>query len=155
MKAEKRIKKKYIDYSCGFPVVLINVPEIFILGEWVNEIDYEQLAKKILQHLAFQAFPLTGYEVKFIRHYFQMTTRQFSSLFHVAHTAITKWESHQDSSAQINWGTELAIRLFILDKFYKHPKEFHKNYQTLSVLDFSKNKEPNEIEFDLKELKIA
>ena len=155
VKRKRRIRKSYIDYSCGFPISLVNVPEVFMLGEWVLDIDYNQLAKVVLRSLVFQAFPLTGCEVKFIRHYFEMTTGEFSAHFHVAHTAVTKWEGYGDAIAQINWGTELAIRLFVLDRLLKHSKEFRKNYQKISVLDFSKNNVPVEPQFDFEELKIA
>lgn len=155
MKEQRRIKKKHIDYSCGFPVVLINVPEIKVLNEWIIDIDYDILAKTILNHLIYQKSPLTGNEIRFIRHYFQMTTRQFSALFHIAHTAVTKWEKFGDSSAKILWSTELAIRLFLLEKLSPGSKIFYSNYQNLRLIDFT-NQDKSEITLDVKkELKAA
>lgn len=150
MKQEKKIKKKHIDYSCGFPIILINVPQIKIQNEWIPDINYDQLAKKVLQKLCFKAFPLTGNEIRFIRHYFQMTTRQFAALFHIAHTAVTKWESYGDKLANISWGTELAIRLFIIDKFAEKPKEFQRDYHMIIDLEFSKYHSDGKFCFDIQ-----
>lgn len=134
---ERKIKKKHVDYSCGFPVVLLNVPVIKIHGKQVLDIDNDALAKNILLLLYKKAEPLTGNEVRFIRYYFGITLRDFARRLGVKHSAIVKWEKKQDHSASITWGIEKDIRLFILDKLCKSNKDFRDGYKALEEMHAS------------------
>jgi len=134
---ERKVKKKHIDYSCGFPVVLLNVPMVKILDDWLPDINYDKLAKLVLLVLAKKRMPLTGSEIRFIRYYFEMTVREFARRLGVKHTAVVKWESKQDHDASVTWGIEKDIRLFILDKLCKSNKAFRDSYKELDVMQGS------------------
>lgn len=131
---ERKIKKKHIDHSCGFPVVLLDVPMVKIHGDWVLDVNYDELAKTVLLYLCKKPFPLTGNEVRFIRYYFNITMRDFAQRFGVKHPAVVKWEEKKDKFASITWGIEKDIRLFILDKFCKSNKDFRTGYKALDEL---------------------
>ncbi|MBS0654330.1 MAG: hypothetical protein JSR46_01005 [Verrucomicrobia bacterium] len=128
---ETKIKKKHIDYSCGFPVVLLNVPMIKLLGEWVVDINYDSLAKAVLLLLSKKSMPLTGNEIRFIRTYFGMTLREFSERLGVKHSAVVKWENTKDCFATITWGIEKDLRLFVLDHLCSSHKDFRESYKAL------------------------
>lgn len=131
---ERKVKKKHIDYSCGFPVILLHVPMVKISGEWIVDIDYEALAKAILLHLAKKPQPFTGNEIRFIRYYFGLNVRHFGHRFGVKHSAVLKWEQKQDLSACITWGIEKDIRLFIIDKLCQSNKVFRDSYKELELV---------------------
>jgi transcriptional regulator with XRE-family HTH domain len=128
---QKKIKKKHIDYSCGFPVVLLNVPMVKIHDDWVLDINYDDLAKTVLLFLSKKPLPLTGNEIRFIRYYFGITMREFAHRLGVKHPAIVKWEEKMDQFATVTWGIEKDIRLFILDKLCRSNKDFREGYKAL------------------------
>lgn len=131
---DKKFKKKLIDYSCGFPVILLNVPMRKIQNEWVLDINYDDLAKTVLLYLCKKPLPLTGNEIRFIRYYFNLTIREFAHRCGVRHPAIVKWEDKNDRTASITWGIEKDIRLFILDNLCKSNKDFRMGYKELEKL---------------------
>ena len=128
---ERKIKKKHIDYSCGFAVILLNVPMIKIHEEWVIDLNYDALARSVLVFLAQKVSPLTGNEIRFVRHYFGLTIRDFASRFGVKHPTVLKWEQKKDIAANITWGIEKDIRLFVLDKLCGSNKAFRQGYKAL------------------------
>ena len=130
----KKMKKKHVDYSCGFPVVLLNVPMVKVQDEWVLDINYDDLAKTVLLYLSKKPVPLTGNEIRFIRYYFSITMREFAHRLGVKHPAIVKWEDKKDQFAAITWGVEKDIRLFILDKLCASNKDFREGYKELEEL---------------------
>lgn len=141
---EKKLKKRHIDYSCGFPVVLLNVPMVKIQDEWVLDINYDDLAKTVLLYLSKKPIPLTGNEIRFIRYYFSITMREFAMRLGVKHPAIVKWEEKKDRFAAVTWGTEKDIRLFILDKLCKSNKDFREGYKELEHLHTLSKSSTNE-----------
>ncbi|MCE5319002.1 MAG: hypothetical protein LLG04_16770 [Parachlamydia sp.] len=131
---ERKIKKKHIDYSCGFPVVLLNVPLVKVHDSWIPDINYDALAQTVLLSLAKKNKTLTGNEIRFIRYYFDLNVRDFAHRFGVKHPSVVKWEGKKDLRADITWGIEKDIRLFILDKLCRSHKEFRESYQFLEEI---------------------
>ncbi len=124
----KKIQKSYVDYGFGFAVKIINAPLVKIQGEWVLDINFEKYEKVILLALAFKPTRLTGNEIKFIRHHFEMDLKSFGKRFgDVAHSAVIKWEKFKDKPTNMNWATEKDVRLAIAYKF--KPKTFQKTYE--------------------------
>ena len=126
-----KIQKHFIDYGCGFPVILKNVPMIQVRGVWTPDINYAELHKAVLHALANKPVRLTGNEIKFIRHYFEWTLTQFGEYFDVSHPAVLKWEAAGDDVPPIKWSIERDIRLFILDRLKETPKQIGELYQGL------------------------
>lgn len=146
---QSKIQKRYIDYSLGFPVVLLNVKMIKIRGEWALKINYNEYQESVLNLLAYKPAKLTGSEVQFIRKHFGMTIRDFAKRFSIKHPAVIKWEKTKDNATKMAWATEKDIRLFILDELKKRAFELHKLYQILKV----EAREPTQpIKVDMEEL---
>ncbi|HLD73887.1 MAG TPA: hypothetical protein VJB34_03195 [Bdellovibrionota bacterium] len=128
---QTKIQKRYMDYSLGFPVVLLNAPMIKVRGQWALHVNYNAYQEIILNLLAYKSAKLTGSEVQFIRKHFQMTMRAFAERFSIKHPAVIKWEKKKDKATKMAWTTEKDIRLFILDKLEKRTAELHKLYKIL------------------------
>lgn len=113
----------------GFPIRLINVPMKKKFGEWVIDINFNHLQIVVLRLLALKLNLLKGAELRFIRHYFEMSTHTFAKLFGVTHAAVLKWENEE---SKMNFGTEIWIRLYILDHLKVSDKEFRRSYLKLN-----------------------
>lgn len=115
----------FVYHGLGFPIRLINVPMKKVFGEWALDINFNQLHLNVLLILVKKPTPLSGKEVRFIRHYLEMSTHTFSKLFGVTHTAVLKWENEERKMAT---GTEICVRLHVLDHLKVTDKEFRKIY---------------------------
>ncbi len=113
---ERKTVKSYTDRGFGFPVILRHVPMIKAFGKWTPDINYKQLERSVLLALVHKPARLTGGEVRFIRHYFQLTLQEFGECFDVRHTAVMKWEKCGPAPTRMDWTTEKDIRLFVLDR---------------------------------------
>ena len=105
---------------------------IKVRGTWTPNVDYNALAKGVLVAMAAHPARLTGREVRFVRHYFEMTLQQFAERFGVSHPAVLKWEKAGARQANLTWGTEKDLRLFILDSLGAKAKEIADTYRSLA-----------------------
>ena len=144
-----KIQKEYIDYGCGFPIKLINVPMIYVRDIWTPNIKYNTYMEAVSKILAEKLSRLTGNELHFIRGYFEMTLQMFAKRFSVSHVAVLKWEKMENKPTSMNWATEKDIRLFILSKIGSRSKEFVTLYE---ALEEEKNSATKTIELDAQEL---
>lgn len=135
MKDKKR--ETFIFEGLGFPIKLINVPMRKVLGEWVIDINMNQLMLVVLGSLVRKPTTLTGDELSFIRSYLDMTTTAFGKAFGVSHVAVLKWESGKN---RISPSLEVCIRLYVLDHLRAKDKEFRALYKELSLQNLSKDK---------------
>jgi hypothetical protein len=113
---ERRIQGEYEDHRYGFPVILRQVPMIKVRGEWVPELNANHLRWAVLLALAHKPGPLTGSEVRFLRHWMELTAVAFGESVGVSHAAVLKWEKAGDGAAKIAPGTEFRLRFLILEK---------------------------------------
>ncbi|MCB0367643.1 MAG: hypothetical protein H6624_04670 [Bdellovibrionaceae bacterium] len=128
--AEKKIKKSHIDYGFGFPVVLLDAPFRKVQGKWVLDLNFEKYEKAVLMALTHKPARLSGNEVKFIRHSFEMTQKAFAKRFgDGTHPAVIGWEKQGDKPTNMSWSTEKDIRLFIVDNL--NPSRLRKAYAEL------------------------
>ena len=129
---EQKVRKKYIDETLGFPVILMDVPMRKTRGTWVPNINYQAFKTSVLHLLAFKPSRLSGAEVKFIRHTFEMSTEAFGERFgDVSHPAVLKWEKKGQAASDMNWSTEKDIRMEILRFLNEKPKEIVGLYESL------------------------
>ncbi len=109
--------KNYKFEGFGFPVVFDELPAVKVLGELVPDVDFDQYAKPLIEHIcAHQDVPLSGNQVKFIRNYFGMSLREFAKMLNVTHQSVMRWESRLRSSASIDVNTELVMRIIIIKR---------------------------------------
>jgi len=71
-------RETFVYEGLGFPVLLVNVPMRKAYGEWIMDIDFEQLQKVAMLALAKKNASLSGREIRSIRHYLNMSTHKFA-----------------------------------------------------------------------------
>lgn len=128
-----KIEKFYLYEGLGFPIQLINVPMIYIRGEFILDIDFNHLQNAVLLHLCYKKTPLTGNEIKFIRKYFSLNKTAFGRLFGYSHSAVVKWESQENHFARIAPTAEIYLRLYILSFLQKEPVDFKELYEEIRI----------------------
>ena len=135
---ETKKVKRFIYEGLGFPVVLRNVSLVKKRGVWTPAIDYNKLQKAVLLALTHKPVVLTGYEVHFIRTYFEMTLENFGKRFGVTHVAVLTWEKAGNKLAKINPATELCIRLYILEKLNTSNAIFREAFREFDIEGIAK-----------------
>lgn len=150
----KKIKTKTLIYKgLGFPIKLIDVPMKKIFGEWVLDIDMTELQLVVLRALMYKPIRLAKEELKFIRHFLNMTTTKFGKIFGVRHSAVVQWEN---GNRNISPSIELCVRLYVFDHLRAKDKEFRNLYnEIMEHLSQKVDKEFPPIEVNGKDLKIA
>lgn len=128
---ERKVQKSFIDEGFGFKVHLLNVPMIKVRGAWTPDINYNELAKVVLQVLCHKPGRLSGAEIRFIRQHFEMTLQAFAERFCVTHVAVMKWERSKNKSTAMAWTTEKDIRLFALSKLTSKAAQIAELYAEL------------------------
>ena len=135
---ERKVQKTFVDNGFGFPVHLVNVPMVKVRGHWTPDIDYNKLAKAVLQAIAHKPSRLTGAEIHFVRQHFGLTLQQFAKRFGVSHVAVIKWEKNLGRVTVMNWATEKDIRLFVLLKLVPLSAEMISLYTSLEEIPSAK-----------------
>ena len=128
---ERKIQRVFIDYGFGFPIKLLNTPMIKVRGKWTPAINYNRLAKLVLEELCWKDSKLTGNEIKFIRQYFEMTLQSFAKRFYITHAGVIKWEKTKTKATEMAWTTEKDIRLFVVSNLGASSKEITELYEKL------------------------
>ena len=147
--SEKKIETLIYE-GLGFPIRLVNVPMRKAFGEWILDINFNQLQIVALLMLAKKETPLSGRELRFIRHYLRMSTHVFGKLLGVTHVAVLKWENEERKMAT---GTEIYIRLHVLDHLKVTDKQFRKIYLAFKPEIISKKcVEGNPLEIDAEKM---
>ncbi len=109
-----KIAKELIDQSLGFPVLLKSVPMKNVRGEWLPDLPLNEFQRVVLWILAHKASPLTGKQVRFIRHWLEKTQKEFAAMHDVTHAAVSKWEAKKHDPTGMSKPTEILLRLNVL-----------------------------------------
>lgn len=158
---KRKIQKTYVYDGLGFPIRLKNVPMVEIDGEYVMDINLNELQKVVLWMLCHKKKPLTGNEICFIRKYFALPAAEFGKLFAVTSSAVFKWEDHGDKLALVTPSTEQAIRLKVLEFLNSSPIEFKNLCESIELIRLAqyqeneKNMKYTPISIDAQELRVA
>jgi len=130
----------FIFEGLGFPIRLVNIPLKKRLGEWTMDIDFDMLQIAALNMLARKQTPLSGNEICFIIDYLRMSMRDFAKLFGVTHPAVAKWIKEE---VKMNPGTEVCLRLYILNYLKVNDKEFRQLYSTVNPENLASSEKTN------------
>ena len=130
-KMPRTVRSRFVLWGFGFPVTLLKVPMIRIWGDWTPDVDFQDLQHALLTKLVLRKSPLTGLEVRFIRHSFRLTLQAFALRFGVTHPAVIKWEQAGNRRTGMTWTTEKDLRLSIIEQQKGTPEEFLAAYQAL------------------------
>lgn len=128
---KERTEYDYVDYGCGFPVVL---DRVIVREEAYGEIpliDYDIFQRRVLELLVTKVSRLTGNEVRFIRQYFRYTLETFATLLKVSHPAVMKWEDHGDAPTSMSASTEILLRLIVQQRLESSGAKFIKTFRLL------------------------
>lgn len=120
----------------GFPIQLIDVPLRKILGEWVLDVNLNELQALVLKLLIRQVTPLQAEQVRFIRKYLEMTTTAFGEVFGVTHAAVLKWENGHLPSPPM----DVCIRLYVMERLHAKNSEFGKLFHEVSMAGLAEAK---------------
>lgn len=146
----------FVYEGLGIPVKLINVPMKKILGEWFIDVNMETLQRVVLEALIHKPFSLTGEELRYIRHYMEMSCADFGKILGVSHVAVVKWENEKNG---ISPALELYLRLHMMSYLRAKDKEFRALYNDLSLEKLSQSPKgkihPITIDATTEDLKIA
>src|SRR5579862_1206956 len=88
-------KETFIFNGLGFPIQLIDCPMKKVLGEWVIDINLNDLQLFVFKDLIHKPSNLTGREIRFMRKFMDLTTEEFGKKLGVTHAAVVKWEKEQ------------------------------------------------------------
>lgn len=149
MKETKR--ETFLYEGLGFPVLMINVPMKKMLGEWVMNINFSQLQKVAMLALVKKNGPLTGKQLRSIRHFLDLSTHRFADVLGVSHVAVLNWESEE---RKMNPDTEIHLRMYVLNYLKVTDKEFRKTYNQFDRKTFAKRRIEN-IPLEIDADKIA
>ena len=113
---ERRIEETYITEALGFPIIIKNVELRRFRDEWVPQIDWSHLQEMVLLAMAQKPVPLSGDEVRFVRHYMGMTLKEFAHHCGLkSHQAVMRWEKRGDNPTGMRKSTEIVLRIRILE----------------------------------------
>lgn len=147
--------KTFIFHGLGFPVTLINAPMRKVFGEWILDINMENLQLAIVRILVHKPSRLTRDELRFFRKYLSLTTTEFGKIFGVSHVAVLRWEKGQ---RKVNPAIEFYIRLYMLNHLRVKDKDLRDFYNKIPLekLSHAKVDKSDHLEIDVSEnLKIA
>jgi DNA-binding transcriptional regulator YiaG len=100
----------------GFPIQLVNWPHIEIDGELVPDVNYQKLEDLMFEMLPQKPTKLTGAEIKFIRHYMDMTQKQFAKWLEDETDAstIAVWEKADLEPTNMSKAMERSLRIQLI-----------------------------------------
>src|SRR5579862_2131773 len=108
----QRKKETFIYEGLGFPIELIDTPMKKVFGEWIIDIDMNELQKFVFKGLIHKPYPLTGKELRFMRKFLGMSTKEFGENLGISHATVVKWEKGQ---AKVGPTQEAYIRMFLFE----------------------------------------
>ena len=112
---KRKIEETYVTEALGFPITLRNVSMRQFRGDWVPEINWDRLQEVVMLALAHKPVPLSGNEVRFVRHFLGLTLKDFAHTCGMSsHQSVMNWESKEDKPTGMRKSTEILLRARIL-----------------------------------------
>ena len=148
----ERKKETFIFEGLGFPLELVDAPMKKVFGEWIIDIDMNELQLFVFKGLIHKPHPLTGKEIRFMRKFLEISTTELGKKLGVSHATVVKWEKGQ---AKISPMQESYIRLFLFECLKDH--EFLQLYKEITPekLAEGKNKKFPPLSVNPKQLRVA
>lgn len=104
-------QKNYVFNGLGFPVVLVDAPFRKTSYGPVLDVNSKRLQELVFEALIRKSARLSGAEVRFVRHYMELTQNTFADLLGVARSAVAKWESKDLGLTEMAPATETLLRI--------------------------------------------
>lgn len=107
--------KNYKWNGFGFPVIFAELPAAKIRGELVPDVDWTEVGRVLMTFICTQQeVPLSGSQIRFIRHGFQMSLREFAKFVGVKHQSVMRWEERKNQPAKVEAHIEIVLRIKVL-----------------------------------------
>ncbi len=146
-----KILDEYWAHELGLPILLKGVPVVYLEGNEVIDIDYEQLSETLFAALILKPYSLTGAEVRFMRFYMELTLEQLAAKLHVTHASVLTWEKCKNNPTKMTASTETMLRLFaakqgvkdhelievILDHFFEDKSAEQSGKRASTIVEFN------------------
>lgn len=146
----ERKRETFTYNGLGFPIVLVNAPLRKAYGEWIIDINFAQLQRLAMLAIAKKPIALMGKELRSIRHYLNMSMHELAKELGVSHVAIVHWENDE---RKMNAGTEIQLRLYLLNHLKVTDKEFRKTYNQFDRKALAKRHvESSPLEIDVEKI---
>ncbi len=127
---QRKTESEYITRLPGFPVLIRNAPFRRVRGDWALDLSPDRLRQAVLWALAHKPAPLTGSEVRYVRHWMELPLRDFAELCAMtSHQSVMKWESKEDQPTGMHRSTEILLRCRILEAL---PEEVWERFEVQS-----------------------
>ena len=148
----ERKKETFIYEGLGFPIELIDAPMKKVFGEWIIDIDMNELQLFVFRGLIHKPYPLTGKEIRFMRKFLELSTTELGKKFGVSHATVIKWEKAQ---AKISPMQESYMRLFLFECLKDH--ELIELYKEITPEKLAEGKHKKRPPFSVnpKQLRVA
>lgn len=132
--------KNYKWHGFGFPVIFSELPAMKVQGEWIPDVDFLRFARPVIEFICRdQELPLSGNQVKFIRHHLDMNLREFGQFMGVTHQSVMRWEKQGAGMARMEAHVELICRLKILKTLKTNTKAIERVLLRLENIDTFKS----------------
>lgn len=95
----------------GFPIILVNVSVKVEYGDEIPDVNFNRMQERLFQALLLKPSRLSGAEVKFLRHYLELTQQQFAKILKVERSLISKWEGKELKATGMSSHIEIFLRL--------------------------------------------
>ena len=106
------MQRKTIKFNgFGFPIILLNSPVKVENGEEIPDVNFNHIQDSLFHALLLKPSRLSGAEVKFLRHYLELTQEVFSKTLKVERSLISKWESKDLKVTGMSSHIEIFLRL--------------------------------------------
>lgn len=106
------MKRKTVKFNgFGFPVILVNAPMKIEQGEEIPDVNFNRIQDSLFQALLLKPSRLSGAEVKFLRHYLELTQDAFSKTVKVERSLVSKWETKDLKATGMSPHIEIFLRL--------------------------------------------
>lgn len=121
-----KILKNYTFKGFGFDVLLKNISVKSIAGEDYPDININELKSITAKMLLTSRQRLTGYHIKFLRTYIQMSYDELSEQIHVPASTLRSWENKGSEFTGLSVNHEKAFRIMAINKILEEEKnKFH------------------------------
>jgi DNA-binding transcriptional regulator YiaG len=106
------IRRKTFKFNgFGFPIILLNAATKVENGEEILDVNLNRIQDMLFHALLLKPSRLSGAEVKFLRHYLELTQEAFSKTVKVERSLISKWESRDLKATGMSSHVEMFLRL--------------------------------------------
>jgi len=128
-----KVLETYIFTGFGFDVLLKNVVMKKAHGEEYPDINMNELKLLTAKALLRNQQCLTGYQLKFLRTFVQMSFDDVSKKIHIAASTLRSWENKRAEFTGLGLDQEKAFRIMVINKILESERSYFDINLTLTT----------------------